>query len=98
MVEVNQFFLLLQYLGELANQTETCLKICERIIQKDRNMGSSTHGGYSNSESGVTRLIRTAWKSVQGKGYENTGKIFYFATYLKDEFVITSISLILLLV
>ena len=70
----------------------------ERIIQKDQNMGSSTHGGYSNSESGVTRLIRTVWKSVQGKGCENTGKIACFATYLKDEFVITSISLISLLV
>ena len=70
------------------------MKIWESIIHKDRKVGSSTHGGYSNGESGVTRLIRTVWKSVQERGCEKSGKIVCFATYLKDEFGITSICLI----
>ena len=56
-------------------------------------MCSIAHGGYSNGESGVTRLIRTVCKSVQERGCEKSGKIVCFATYLKDEFGITSILL-----
>ena len=78
------------------------MKIWESITHKDRKVGLSTHGGYSNGESCVTRLIRTACKSVQERGCEKSGKIVGFATYLKDEFgvytYITSISLILFLV
>ena len=102
MVEVNQFFCGLHYLVGLADQAEACLKIWESIIHKDRKVGSIAHGGYSNGESGVTRLIRTVCKSVQERGCEKSGKIVGFATYLKDEFgvytYITSISLILFLV
>ena len=61
-------------------------------------MGSSTHGGYSNGKLGVTRLIRTVWKSVQERGCGKSGKILYFAAYLKDEFGMRSISLIPFLV
>ena len=90
MVEVNQFFCGLHYLVGLVDQAEACLKIWESIIHKDRKVGSIAHGGYSNSESGVTRLIRTVCKSVQEKGCEKSGKIVCFATYLKDEFGVTS--------
>ena len=61
------------------------MKIWESIIHKDRKVGSIAHGGYSNGQSGVTRLIRTVCKSVQGRGCEKSGKIVCFATYLKDE-------------
>ena len=93
MVEVNKLFCGLHYLVGLADQAEACLKIWESIIHKDRKVGSIAHGGYSNGESGVTRLIRTVCKSVQERGCEKSGKIVCFATYLKDEFGITSIPL-----
>ena len=41
----------------------------------------------------MTRLIRTVCKSVQQRRCEKSGKIVCFATYLKDEFGITSILL-----
>ena len=93
MVEVNQVFCGLHYLVGLANQAEACLKIWENIIHKDQKMCSIAYGGYSNCESGVTRLIRTVCKSVQEGGCEKSGKIVCFATYLKDEFGIASIFL-----
>ena len=92
MVEVNQFFCGLHYLVGLVDQAEACLKIWESIIHKDRKVGSIAHRGYSNGESGVTRLIRTVGKSVHER-CEKSGKIVCFATYLKDEFGITSIPL-----
>ena len=55
--------------------------------------GFSAHGVYSNGDTGVTRLIRTVCKSVQERGCKKSGKIVCFATYLKDEFGITSIPL-----
>ena len=58
-------------------------------------MGLRTHGDYSNDESGVTRLIRTVCKSIQERRCEKSGKIVCFATYLNDDFGITSISLFL---
>ena len=91
LVEVNQFFCGLHYLVGLVDRAEACLKIWESIIHKDRKVGSIAHGGYSNGESGMTRLIRTVCKSVQERGCEKSGKIVCFATYLKDEFGITSI-------
>ena len=90
MVEVNKLFCGLHYLFGLADQAKACLKILESIILKDRKVGSIVHGGYSNSESGVARLIRTVCKSVQEKGCEKSGKIVCFATYLKDGFGVTS--------
>ena len=63
------------------------------FFHKDQKVGSIAHGGYSNGESGETRVIRTVCKSVQEKGCEISGKIVYFATYLKYEFGITSILL-----
>ena len=91
MVEVNQFFCGLHYFVGLADQAEVCVEIWESIIHKDRKVSSIAHGGYSNGESGVTRLIRTVCKSVQERGCEKSGKIVCFATYLKHEFGITSI-------
>ena len=93
MVEVNQIFCGLHYLVRLTDQAEVCLKIWESIIHKNRKMRSIDYGGYSNGQSGVTRLIRTVCKSVQERGCEKSGKIVCFATYLKDEFGITSILL-----
>ena len=93
MVEINQFFCGLHYLVGLADQAEACLKMWESIIHEGRKVGSIAHGGYSNGESGVTRLIRTAFKSAQERGCEKSDKIVCFATYLKDEFGMTSIPL-----
>ena len=77
MVEVNNFFIGLHYcLVGLDNQAEAWLKIWKSIIHKDRKVGSIGDRGYSNGESGVTRLIRTVCKSVQQEGgCEKSGKI-----------------------
>ena len=93
MANVNQFFCGLHYLVGLADQGEACLKVWERILFKDQKVGSLCHGGYSNGESRVTRLIRTACKSVQERGCEKPGRMVSFASYVKDEFDITSIPL-----
>ena len=47
----------------------------ESIIHKDKKVDSIADGGYSNGESGVTRLIRNFCKSVQEGGCEKSGKI-----------------------
>ena len=93
MVEINQFFCGLHYLVGLADQREACLKMWESIIHEDRKVSSIAHGGYSNGESGVTRLIRTVFKSAQERGCEKSDKIVCFATYLKDESGMTFIPL-----
>ena len=72
---MNQFFCELHYLVGLDDQAEACLKIWESIIHKDKKVGSTAHGGDSNGESGVTRLIRTVCKSVQEGGCEKSGEI-----------------------
>ena len=93
MVEINQFFCGLHYLVWLADQAEACLRMWESIILEGRKVSSIAHGGYSNGETGVTRLIRTVFKSAQERGCEKSDKIVGFATYLKDEFGMTSILL-----
>ena len=60
-------------------------------------MASIAHGDYSNGESGVTRLLRTVYKTSQERGCEKSGKIVCFAAYLKDESGIASIPLFPLL-
>ena len=94
MVEANKFFCGLHYLVGLADQAESCLKIWKCIIHKDQKLGSIAQRGYSNGELDVTRLTRTVCKSVQERRCEKSGKIVCFATYLKDEFGITSIPLL----
>ena len=93
MTKVNQFFCGLHYLVGLADQAEACLKVWEEMLYPGQKVGCLSHGGYSNGESGVTRLVRTVCKSVQERGCEKSGRFMSFSTYLKDEFEMASVPL-----
>ena len=77
----------------LADQSEACLKVWEGLLHGNEKVSTLAHGGYSNGESGTTRLIRTTCKSVQERGCEKSGRMVHFSTYLKDEHNISEIPL-----
>ena len=54
----------------LADEAEACLKLWENVLFKGQDIGSLTHGGYSNGESGTLRLIRKVCKTVSHGGCE----------------------------
>ena len=74
-LNVNEFYRGLHFLIGMADQAEAWLKVWESILFKDDNniVESLKYGGYSNGESGTTRLIRTVRKAVQQRGYEKSG-------------------------
>ena len=63
------------------------------MLYPGQTVGCLIHGRYSNGESGITRLVRTVCKSVQGRGCEKPGWFMSFSTYLKDEFGMESVPL-----
>ena len=65
---VNVFYCGLHFLVALADQAEESLKIWEGLMFKDGKVGTLAHGGYSNGESGTTRLKRAVCNSVQTQG------------------------------
>ena len=90
---VNDFFCGLHFLVGLADQAEACLKVYEKLLIHEAKVGSLAHGGYSNGESGTTRLIRTVCKSVQEQGCEKSGRMISFATQMKEKHDINEIPL-----
>ena len=63
----------------LADQAEACLKVWEGLLfPNNKKVGSLANGGYSNGESGTTRLVRTVCKSVQELGGEKSGRMVHF--------------------
>ena len=56
-------------------------------------MGSLNHGGCCKGESRTLHLICTIWKLIGGRGFEKSGKMVTFATYLKNNFEISEILL-----
>ena len=51
----------------------------------DRPVGFLANGGYSKGESGTLRLIRNTCKAVQTHGWEKSGLISDFYTFLCEE-------------
>ena len=91
---VIDFFRGLHFLVGLADQAEACLKVYEKLlIGVDNKVGSLAHGGYSNGESGTTRLIRTVSKSVQERGCEKSGRMVSFATQMEEQYGLVDIPL-----
>ena len=84
MTKVNHFFCGLHYFVGLADQAAACLKVWEGMFYPGQKVGCLSHGGYSNCESGVTKLVRTVCKSVQERDCEKSGFVS-FSTYLKDD-------------
>ena len=78
------FFCSLLFLVGLDSQTEIALKSWDKLLYDDRPIGFA-NGGYSKGESGTSRLIRTASKSVQTHGCKTSGRISDFYTYLAEE-------------
>ena len=93
LLSVNEFFCGLHFLVGLADQAEACLKVWEGLLFGNQKVGSVANGGYSNGESGTTRLIRTVCKSVQERGCEKSGRMVQFSTFLKDKHGIDDIPL-----
>ena len=84
-VKVNLFFFCgLLFLVGLDSQTEIALKSWDKLLYDDKPIGFA-NGGYSKGESGTSRLIRTASKSVQTHGCKTSGRISDFYTYLAEE-------------
>ena len=94
-LNVNEFYCGLHFLVGMADQAEACLKVWEGILFKDDNNidGSLKHGGYSNRESGTTRLIRTVCKTMQQRGCEKSERMASFETFMKEEFGMTELPL-----
>ena len=93
LTKVNEFFCGLHFIVGLADQAEACLKIWEGLLHGNEKVGTLAQGGFSNGESGTTRLIRTTCKSVQERGCEKSGRMVHFSTYLKDVHNISDIPL-----
>ena len=56
-------------------------------------LGSLKHGGYSNGESGTTRLILTVCKAMQQRGCEKSGGMVSFQTFMKEKLGMTELPL-----
>ena len=84
----------MHYVVGLADQTETALKAWEKLLFGEAAVGSLANGGYSNGESGTSRLIRTVCKTVQTRGCEKSGRVQDFAAFLTVELGFPSVPLI----
>ena len=93
LTKVNEFFCGLHFIVGLADQAETCLKVRERFLHPNEKVRSQACGGYSNGESGTTRLIRTVCKSVQEIGCKKSGRMVHFLTFMRDKHDIINIPL-----
>ena len=69
----------------LADQGEACLKVLQEMLYPGQKVGCLSLGGYSNGESGATRIVQTVCKSLQERGCEKSGGAMSFSTYLKDK-------------
>ena len=83
----------MHFLVDMADQAEASLKVWEGILFKDNNILGSLKHGYSNGESGTTRLIRTVCKAVQQRGCEKSGHMVSFETFMKEEFRMSELPL-----
>ena len=91
LANLNEFFCRLHFIVGLADQAKVCLKVWESMCFGESKVGSLAHGGYSNGESGITRLVRTVCKSVQEKGCEKSGRMETFATVMHETHGISNI-------
>ena len=87
-LNVNEFYCGLHFLVVMVDQAEACLKVWESILFKDDNniAGSLKHGGYSNKESGATRLIQRVYKAVRQRGCKTSAHMVSFKTFMNEEF------------
>ena len=69
----------------MVDQAEAYLKVWENILYNGQNVGSLTHGGYSNGESGTLRLIRSVCKSIHYRGCEKSGRMVTFEIFMEEQ-------------
>ena len=84
-LNVHQYFCGLHFLVILADTSEVCLNLWEgTVFQDPKEVGTVSHGSYSDDESGPLRLIRTICKLVQEHGCEKSGGMVTFSTFMKE--------------
>ena len=76
LLKMNDFFCGLHLLVAFADQAEATLKLWDKLIHEDKAVGSLKKGcgGFSSSDSGTYRLVRTVCKAVQERGCEKSGR------------------------
>ena len=82
--KMNDLFCGLHYIVGLADQAEEALKVWDKLLYDDAQVGSLSQGGYSKGESGTLRLLRTVCKAVQAKGCERSGRAVSFADHARE--------------
>ena len=86
----------LHLLVAFADQAEATLKLWDKLIHEDKAVGSLKKecGGFSSSDSGTYRLVRTVCKAVQERGCEKSGRPVQFAQFVQQEGEATSVPLV----
>ena len=93
-LNIHQYFCGLHFLVALADTSEAFLKLWEgTVFQDPKEVGTLSHGSYSNGESGPLRLIRTICKLVQERGCEKSGRMVAFSTFMKGSHNIINLPL-----
>ena len=84
---INSLFCGLHYVVGLADQSESALKVFDKLLYQDTPVGSLVAGGsgYNNGDSGTTRLIRTLCKAVEDHGCEKSGRMVDFNLALEED-------------
>ena len=84
---INSLFCGLHYVVGLADQSESALKVFDKLLYQDTPVGSLVAGGsgYNNGDSGTTRLIRTLCKAVEDHGCEKSGRMVDFNLALEQD-------------
>ena len=96
LLKMNDFFCGLHLLVAFADQAEATLKLWDKLIHEDKAVGSLKKGcgGFSSSDSGTNRLVRTVCKAVQECGCEKSGRPVQFAQFVQQEGEATSVPLV----
>lgn len=91
MSTLNEFFCGLHFVVGLADQAKAAFKVWDKILYGDQPVGSLSHGGYSKSERGTLRLVRTVCKAVQERGCEKSGRPVQFLTFFAERNTVNSV-------
>ena len=84
---INSLFCGLHYVVGLADQSESALKVFDKLMYEGTPVGSLVSGGsgYNKGDSGTTRLIRTLCKAVENHGCEKSGRMVDFDLALEED-------------
>ena len=84
MGEMANFFCKLHLLLNFASETDKVMNVFENVLLTDE---FKTSFAFNTSESGETRLVRTACKAYHVRGSDETGVASYFNSFLSGHCV-----------